>query len=228
MRKKRPVNRKRTRRYRRKTPFDRQYDSLGYPTQTILPPRKMFKLKYVESVTATSDSGTPVNYVYRGNSIYDPRYASGGHQVLGHDQLELVYTYYRVHGCRFKVTFQESTSAVPAIMSIKASKVAGSPVGTGVDELLEHQDAKVGYTSGNQGNARCVLSKYISTKKLLALQSISQEEQLAADMSSDPVTAWYFHWTLQAQNQSSTVAGNATFELTYYVECFDPVELTPS
>jgi len=49
--------------------------------------------------------GPSSRFFYRANSIYDPDYATGGHQPLGMDQWEAIYNHYEVTSSKISVTF---------------------------------------------------------------------------------------------------------------------------
>jgi len=70
------------------------------------------KLPYVENF-AISASGTTqlsaTQYTYVSNSVYDPRYETGGHQPLQYDYLAAVYERVWVHGAKVTLTFSNPT-----------------------------------------------------------------------------------------------------------------------
>lgn len=78
-------------------------NSRNIPRQLVARNSFRTELKYSTSGSLTANNGH--NYLtIRGNSVFDPEYAVGGHQPLGFDQLAGLYNKYNVHSARVEVT----------------------------------------------------------------------------------------------------------------------------
>lgn len=71
---------------------------LGFPTSMRT------TLKYCEKFDLDLATYDCVVGTFRANSIYDPNYATGGHQPRGQDDFASIYTDYCVTGCKLKAT----------------------------------------------------------------------------------------------------------------------------
>jgi len=72
-------------------------------------PDKMFtKLRYYSTVI-TWTTGTPVDYKFRMNWLYDPDAEVGGGQPMYRDQFAAIYNRYKVSAVKFKVRFINSS-----------------------------------------------------------------------------------------------------------------------
>lgn len=196
----------------------------------IQPYRLVSTMKYVDNFTITSTTGTPAHQVFRANSIYDPDFTGGGHQPYLHDQMANLYNRYRVHACSIKVVFQTTTSAIPAMLVVNADRDSAAPYTSGLFNIMEYnrRKAKYSFTSGYQGEARAVVKMFKVSKDALQCKDISDQEDASALFGGNPAEPWYYHVSLQAQNGASTVAGNMTVILKYYVELYDPLNAEPS
>lgn len=67
------------------------------------PPLKRVKLKYVTQVSLNPSTSLNDYAVFRANSLYDPEYATGGHQPMWHDVYASVYDNYRVYFSKITV-----------------------------------------------------------------------------------------------------------------------------
>ncbi len=89
---------------------------------SIVKQDKVVKLKYAEFRDLTMSDTLNNNHdyvIYRPDSPYDPRYAVGGHQPFGWDQLSQFYTHYVVLGARLKATVWSKsfrTSPYPVVV----------------------------------------------------------------------------------------------------------------
>lgn len=184
---------------------------VGYPDRIVT------KLKYVDSFGLSS---SPVaNYIYRGNSLYDPDVTTGGHQPLFYDQYIAVYEKYRVFGSSIRIqVVNEST--VPAYVIITPST---SPVTlTTVSAILEQNRASSlrvilpnGYNSSSQ-------KRYCSTKQATGVTYKEiLDQDYAATYGANPINLWY--WNLFAESIDNTTNLSLRFivTITFYCEFFD-------
>lgn len=74
---------------------------------------------------------------YRTNSIYDPDYTGGGTTVVGHSQLNALYSNYQVLGAKILLTFSNPTvDGIRVGVRVRIGD-AGSVSGQGLTQLLE-------------------------------------------------------------------------------------------
>jgi len=68
-------------------------------------------MKYSDRLDFQVTSGLTGHYVYRGNSLFDPDYSSGGHQPSGYNFWKQAYDRYRVFASRIKIHLISTTTA---------------------------------------------------------------------------------------------------------------------
>lgn len=130
------------------------------------PKKKKVTLKYVQDFLLTqSTSSFNVIQSFRTNSIYNPSYASGGHQPYMHDQFAQIYNHYQVMKARCVVTAvspQGSTllTGSPIIGIQQSANIADVPtdknlireIGKGYKQLTAQRPIRVSSTWSAKGN----------------------------------------------------------------------------
>lgn len=83
------------------------YSQMLYTNGAVMSTTKVVNLAYhdTQHLSYGGIGGAPVYVNYRINSIYDPYYATGGGQPMGHDQWADLYDHYKVLGARCTATF---------------------------------------------------------------------------------------------------------------------------
>lgn len=79
--------------------------------------------------------------------------------------------------------------------------------------------------SGAGGMDKCLLTNYMSTKKIAGLKDLKDEENQWGTASSNPGFAWYWNFRIDNGTGSGTDSCIVRVTVTYYVEWFDRVEL---
>ena len=235
---KRYRKRSRRRKYNKRRSYIKRYmrrrfsmpRTLISKTATGIPDRQMMKLKYTDFLTL-DPAGTLENYLYRGNSLFDPDLTGGGHQPLGRDQWVNFYSRYRVRASKIRVSFLprsnttiDSNIMIHVIPTLDAGSVSQQP-----RDLVEQPYSRwrlLGTANGTQNGVN--LHNYMSTKKIMGIPDINTDDY-ASLMTTNPLRQWY--WNLGVQNLQSTVGipgANVCVQITYYVELFDRVSLSES
>jgi len=83
---------------------NRRNNNRNRPRQLLADNSFRTELVYAESWHYSSTATSHQYVTFRGNSVYDPYHAVGGHQPLGFDQLAALYQRYNVHGTRMEIT----------------------------------------------------------------------------------------------------------------------------
>ena len=102
---------------------------------------KLVKLKYVETVLidlASTQAGGV--YVFKANDIYDPNFTGTGHQPLGHDTYEAIYTHYDVVSSSVKFTVTQpkpSGTSEPANYVVYGKTNTSTTLSNVKDTVLE-------------------------------------------------------------------------------------------
>lgn len=182
--------------------------------------RQMNVLRYLDvNVQAGAAS---FETAYRGNSVFDPEVALGGHQPLGFDQVAAVYNEYLVHAATITVKFA-NLSAVPAVVGITAAE-GSAALGLALEHYEELPLTKYKLLGGVNGAGTTTLRLHIRTKQIGGQE---EKEALMADnfdaaTTADPAAQWGFRvWGFDASG-AANVNMHVNVKLTYYVEFYKP------
>lgn len=162
---------------------------------------KVVSLPYVEWQNVTMGAvAQNVVLTYRGNGMYDPDYALGGHQPMGFDQYIALYNKYYVKSATIKVSVwagpldTNSANNNDAMLFVWAdTDAAGPAVGLDAKTVAERCMAHNGRMQhvGNTYNTPKVLSLKAFTKDIC--DKGFQSEDTSGTSSSDPFNVWFFH-----------------------------------
>lgn len=186
---------------------------------TIVSDRAITRLKYNKSHLMVSAGGGPVFLVYRGNSIFDPEFATGGLQPPGFDQWMDFYQRFIVHASKIKVGFTtagtDAQSQVARCCIIPTPNVS-NPFTTYESAAANPYSKVTQFTIGDITS----LKSYMSTAKIMGLPGAAVEirEEFEGSSSGNPSNEWLWIVCIQPQvpSQGMTVLVNLTID--YYVE----------
>ena len=154
-------------------------------------------MPYNELVPLTP-SATPANYVFRGNSIFDPNFTGTGHQPMFHDPYSNIYDRYYVTSSTIRVEI--TTDEAEPIIAVLYPSNASSPIGV-IDQAVE-QPRSVFHTKSRNGD-KCVLKNSCSSKAIRGVDILRDDGQSAL-FSSNPANQWFWHITLQNMDLLTT------------------------
>lgn len=171
---------------------------------------------------------TILDYVFRGNSCFDPDFATGGQQPLGFDEWSSFYRRYRVKGAKIRVHYMNDAS-ISAVGYIVASNTGAAFIDrANTMELPYMESTNLGEDAGNnQGN----LTLYASTAQVRGgpKDIVQYEQDLSAFNTSNPNQQWYFHVGAYGIGPSTNNFDvNMDILITYYVEFYDRETLSRS
>lgn len=176
------------------------------------------RLQFSETIALTSTVSATTR-IYRGNSIFDPVNAVGGHSCLGHNQLDDLYRKYRVLGCKINVDFSAS-SGIANVFVLARNTATASATSTA---LIEKPYTSFGLLQS--GGPAIRLSRYQSTQQILGLSKheVSVDDSLSANMSANPTLEWFYIIGSQHPDGSTSQTVYGTVRLTYFVKLFDRI-----
>ena len=214
-----------------------------YKSPSGIPDRIFVKLKYADHVTfPTAGTNGCAVLNYKGNACDDPGGTNDDHKALAFGEWGNLYNKYRVHGSKIVMTVSatRNTAYAPSntdtvhdysvanfmyYVSVKPSNNSGgsNPLSINnqcIDPYVRY--ALVGFVNG--GGSQKTLKNYMSTKKILGVKSMDEDDELSAATSSDPSSLWY--WVITAtESDGSTQSGATThlqllIKIDYYVELY--------
>lgn len=174
------------------------------------PQRKFAKLKYVEHYTTNGPAANAiVTKEYRANDLYDPRYAIGGHQPYGFDQIIAQYYHFTVLKSVCKVTIEGAQQYVDVLAILQCYNAAGIPAAM--------------YAAAAAGQGNDTLRELPMTSKDIIITIGEYKEQtrmqfLTADMTKIfGKTAWNLIGDSRFQgNDGASPAEDCFFGITLY------------
>jgi len=187
-----------------------------------LPKSKRVKLKYGHHVDFSNNLSA--TYEWKANSAYDPDKTSIGNQPLGFDQWASFYSKYIVHASKFKVTV--STGGAPLVCGLYPD-YDGNGGSITIPHLIDKPESTYMMVAKNDGSQSmeyyCKIQDYFGLSKPLT----SQDLEYGAPTSTDPDKTAIMAFKIESLDLN-LVQVNALFEITYYVEFYEPKELGQS
>lgn len=199
---------------------------VGFPLQRIV------KMRYIEQITL-SLSGTYETSLYRANSIFDPRYATGGHQPLGHDQWSTFYDHYVVLGSKLTFTLSaDSSITTPKLPVIVAAYTTDDATLVNPDPMALAEQGKCRYKmmNGNNGTGTFAVSSYYSAKKFYNVTDVNDNlDRIGASFGADPPDIALFAVSAGLVNGGS-ISQNlyGIIQIDYIVSVSEPKDLSQS
>lgn len=150
-------------------------------------PRKLRQtLVYVENFPVTLNAVAFLTnwHTFRCNGLFDPRFAIGGHQPMGFDQLMAIYSKYTVVGA--KMTFQVCTGTQTfnnGTFGINIRDPAAAAVTTS-ESAIESQYSTYNTFGYLQDTRKCVLN--FDGPKYFNANDIVDDDTLSGTLTTDP------------------------------------------
>lgn len=180
------------------------------------------KLTYVQQVTIAPTSGLVTGYLaYRGNSLFDPEVALGGHQPLYFDQYSAIYAHYRVMASKIKIDAitPSSTNGMFLVVIPNTIEVAGESMSRMYEQM--RAGAPTLLPIARRAGRRII--RYASTQQVCGCtKSQVYGDEYAAATDANPAQIWF--WNLISEPDDGVAADEvvlATIKLTYYCQFFD-------
>lgn len=210
--------RKRTYRRRKVVRKKKSYSRTSKNTALVMPNRIRTKLKYITGLQLTS-TATAANYVYRGNSCFDPDFTGTGSQPGGFDELAAIYSKYRVISSSIKLLARNATDgSTEPVMGYIIPRPNADTEASYTDTLVEPY-VKRALLPNIAGGYMKTISNYATTRKILGRDAKTFDS--AALVTANPSLQWF--WTVSADAVLGGVDMNVqgVVELTYYVEFYE-------
>lgn len=184
------------------------------------------KLRYVENLSLTGTTGAIATSMWRANSAYDPRYASGGHQPMGYDQWTTLFNHYVVVGSKITAKFQNSSDIPTTMCGIYLSADTTSVYSNWAD-FIEADKGNYIQTSDSERS-------YVATEKFSCRRFFNLVDpkdgigRVGAGIGNDPQEGAYFVIWIQAKDAASTSTVNVTILIEYIIDFSEPKNLPQS
>lgn len=97
-------------------------------------------LRYSTQINMDAGTGIAATHYFRGGSIFDPDFATGGHQPYGHDTYQSLYNHYRVIKAICKIT--SASNGGNNVMGLSLTDDTALSAGTTHESLREVKPTK--------------------------------------------------------------------------------------
>lgn len=175
----------------------------------------------------TSTSGIQQFFSIRMGDIYDPEYAVGGHQPLGHDQWAQYYKHWQVVSSTISVTFRPYTAANSRV--VKCAVICDDDVTLPTD-LNTKMERYPGCfkTIKNDTSSTCTIKGAYNAKKWFHKRDLD-DNSWKSDFGFLATNQAYYHVLVQTLDESTTSSPlQVDVKVSYRVKLTDPVEITGS
>lgn len=230
MRSSKPSNAKSTgirRQYRRQ----RRVRGQSAVTETVrrttgLPDTLRVRLHYSELVEMTSANDIK-NYIFRGNSLYDPNYTGVGHQPLYYDTYTSMYQKYRVLGSKITCKFINNTSQCAAVAVIVPNTDALNVLNyASIRELPRSKATPPIPVSARYAHT---FSSIASTRQVCGISSAEQwDEEWAGTSGSNPSQVWYWNIFMTTMVPNFTLLAQMQVDIIYDAIFYDKIFIAQS
>lgn len=209
----------------KRMPMTKQYN-LTAPVNlgNGMPSALRMGFSFTRTVILGTTLGVPVDYVFRGNSLYDPDFTGVGAQPLFFDQMLAIYNHFSVRGSAIEVDVQSTDTSNPLVAVIYPSKSSSAaPTSTNLSQLMQIPGAVTAPLSVKGGGKdSIVLKAYFTTSSFYPDYSFSSPDYRGSAGSNPPGGgSWYWHvatFNADGGSQTSNAVGNV--RITYYTDLF--------
>lgn len=169
------------------------------PWMPLFPARAVRRLRYCDSITLTTTSGSVGSYVLRANDLFDPDFTGTGHQPMGFDQMMVFYNHFTVTKARLVCTFENGVNAA-SVCSVRVD--ADSTPLTAPTRIVE-MGGNVMVDCENKTTSSATrtveLSVDIAKYQGVSRSAITSDPSLQGSSAASPLECTYFH--VQTWNQ---------------------------
>lgn len=203
--------------------------NVAVSSSTPIPDRFITKMRYSSLHALVTGGAGPVTHQYRINSIYDPDLSGGGHQPLGHDQLQTLYLRYVVRGMSYHITFtnQSTTDYADLAVVFHPNTSMASAMSTALESTYCRRSV-VGPETGSRNIT--TMKGYVSVAKVrgISRNKVTNENDYNALFGANPIITPCMTIYVENQNVAAAIQVNVRVDLVYYVSLYDRIALSQS
>lgn len=205
----------------------------------VCPKVAYLKFRYIHSENVTSAAPNSWEYIFRGNSIYDPNYATGGTHAQGAEQWSDMYTEYQVYAAKVTATYYPASQAFPTLFAMIAEadnlayNTSGGATNTTAstsytsmlsDPLRYLLGARVKAGKVSNGNASPQRLKAFFRSSKVFDRSLSKLDGTQSLWNNNPQCQWFLHFLVRPANPVTEIStslasgGTVNVKIVYYVK----------
>lgn len=186
---------------------------------TGVPDRAKVTLSYHDTFTMTP--GAPRgNWIFRGNSVYDPDYTSTGHQPRYFDQYMAIYSKYRVLSSRIVVESSSYSGNNPSMFVVVPDT---DPISfTSYSQASEMPRARSSAILSIASRLSRKVVHNMSTRTILGLGGPEiWDEDYSGTVATNPTNMWYWNIYVQSLDSTTNVSNGMIVRIEYTVLFYD-------
>jgi len=183
--------------------------------------------RYCAVVTFNPPAGTPSNWIFSANGLYDPDITGTGHQPMGFDQMMAFYNHYEVIGAKIRFTPHLGAEGSAFNYGVKLDDSSTFAV-SNIEGILEHP----------LNNWKSWSGPYTSLSNFDVVQTFSNK-RFFGDKSGDRATwgdaasnpqdqAYFLCWIAPLTALQDIGPIPCTITIEYIVKYHEPKDLTQS
>lgn len=189
----------------------------------VMPDRIFVKLKYSESFNLAAT--TFVDTLFRGNSVFDPRFAVGGQSATGFAQWTGFYFRFCVLASSIRAQFfNDAGPPSHPRLTTYPTRSATALVATNNPEELSYARYRDGHHADSSRSTFRV-KNYMTTKKIIPNANVLSNIEFHGTSSANATQEWYWHVALQELDGVNNLSGWLNVYITYYVVFYDRLTL---
>lgn len=200
----------------------------GHGGGYLYPDTAFTKIKYdtgwVNNVT------NPNTIDFRGNSVYDPEYATGGHSPLMFETFAYMYNTYLVAASKFTLEVWDNSGAQIVDHIVYPSNFSSLSFPSNILFAKEQPYATVKttqYLPSSQIPNRIKIKRFMTTKKILGLKgSLFMNEECKSTINDNPSApgSWFWRYWINRAGGTSSINIWYRANITYYVYFLERAE----
>lgn len=176
------------------------------------------KLKYTQLFSLTTGlAGQHTEYVFRGNSLFDPDQTGTGLQPYFFDQWASFFTNYTVFGSTAKLVAYPTNGGSYVGIRYGLVPSLSSTNYNSIEHVMEQPYSRHRTTQINSMSNKPI-KQYISTSKMFGLPKIATAVQSEFNplTTASPSSQWYWHVFMNEISGASSVGAVFEFSIIYY------------
>lgn len=171
---------------------------------------------------ALTTAGGFYDWVFRGNSVYDPDATIGGTTASGFDAMSRIYTWYKIYSSTIQVTVVNNDSDDPIHISLIPNAISASYVVGDVNDIPAQPYCRDMIVTNQVGEGKLI--HYAKTRALFSVRNI---DDVAFDgtTTGNPTNQWYWHMVV-SNRSTNALACEINIKISYKVTWYGLKALT--
>lgn len=166
------------------------------------------RLRYADELTWQHNTGSSDTEILRLNSLYDPWYATGGHQPRYFDQLcgQGLYLHYMVIGVKYTIEIPSQNSGLPLFVLVRCS-LSPTSIGTDIQTVAEGSELPYSQLVQQDRGSKTTISGYIKIADLFGIKQSELESNWVSyggSYGADPPSQCYILITVVPADHSGS------------------------